>query len=323
MVAASPLLWLLWTRRHEGLWLRQLVSFAAFLAMPLLSFALLARLYGSPPFPRSSQALFLLDYEDLFRLGGPDRARFFALPFGEHLSRAASAARAHVLGWSAETRHIGWPVIALLTFCARRERLCAAVLIHFVLVLFVYVVLPQVGVNGGFMRGSAALVPLLVLSAARAIPHLEAVPHFGAIRHWLRVAKVAGLAALFWLAVAGVRRAHDNVLRNNRIGDEAATLAEFIRKDGVRAVVMTRTPWQLALHGVRAVQIPNGDEIAISRVISRYRVTHVVAPAPPLRPWLPAVIQGAGWVERRAPGGERVYTARGAVLRLRERERGR
>jgi hypothetical protein len=298
VTAAVPLMWLLAVQQPVGARLRPLLFLASGTALPVLALAVLAYSYDVAPFPRSGQAFFLLEYEDLFRLGGPDHARFLAVPLADHVARFLSAAAENGFAWSAETRHFGWPAIAFILMRARRDHLCMAAGLHFALLLLLYSVLSEVGVNGGFRHGSAAAIPPLVLAIARGLPHLG------------HVAKVAGVTALAWLAVAGVNRAKGVVTRNNGIGDETASLARVILSDGgPNAVVMTRSPWQLALHGLKAVQIPTGDEHAISSVARRYGVTHVVMADPAARPHLDGWIRNEPFRQLPATGKIRVYAS--------------
>jgi hypothetical protein len=253
------------------------------------------QLAGGHLLPRSGRALLAVDYEDLFRIGGPDPSRFLDLPLAERLGRLATAGWAHCVGWSAETRHWGWPGLLLLALQSRRSRLCAVTLLHFGSLLAFYSVFGAVGLAGGFMRGTAAIVPVVVLGAAGVFQRLGA---FGPL-----------LAALgtVWLAVAATNRGRSIVERNNRLGDEAGAIAGLIVKSNASAVVMTRSPWQLALHGLRTVQIPNGDEDAIIRTACRYRVTHFVMPAPSVRPALEELVRRRSWSTVGSSGSAVVY----------------
>jgi hypothetical protein len=302
VLAVLPVLLLLLAPPNtESRW-RRALRLAMGAAMPLAVLATVNQLSGGHLLPRSGRALLAVDYEDIYRIGGPDPTSFLGLPVGERLHRLANAAWAHCVGWSAETRHWGWPGLLLLALQSRRSRLCAVTLLHFGSLLAFYSVFSAVGLAGGFMRGTAAIVPVVVLGAVGLLQRLGA---FGPL--------LATLGTV-WLAVAATNRGRSIVERNNRLGDEAGAVAGLIVRSSASAVAMTRSPWQLALHGVRTVQIPNGDEEAIIRMACRYRVTHFVMPAPSVRPALEELVRRRSWSAVGSSGSSVVYVpcSRGA-----------
>jgi hypothetical protein len=297
LLAVGPVASLLLAKRETESWWRRALGVAAGAALPLAILGTMNLVSGGYLLPRSGRALLAVDYEDIFRIGGPDLSEFFRLPMGERLGRLGAAAWTHCTGWSAETRHWGWPGLVLVALMARRDRLCAATLLHFGSVLAFYSLFAPVGLSGGFARASASVVPVVVLSASGVLPRL------GAFGPWL------ASVAILWLALAATNRGRSIVERNNRIGDEAGAVAALIPKnDASRAVVMTRSPWQLALHGVRAVQIPNDSEESIIATACRYHVNYFVLPSPSVRPALEDLVRRRSWSVVGSAGGAVVYS---------------
>lgn len=269
-----------------------LVTHAAVLA-PLL--VLNYRKLGSPLPSYIAKVAFLTQYLDLYAYS-KDLSLASYLNWGMG-NIVHSKWHAVLDGLESIHRQLG-TVLALLAVAGtvnllrrRSGRQWAIALPHlaFLVLLFVFyplvVTFPSEG--GSFFKAAFSMMPFLVVVAVDAA---ERILRF----------KTAVLALMSVLVVvSGVRgfELSRSYIQSSAVLDRqhkalGRILAEDARNTGGRIRVMTSDPWDFHYStGLEAVQIPNESRDVIVEAAVRYRVTHLVLPAP--RRSLMAIFTGA------------------------------
>lgn len=132
-------------------------------------------------------------------------------------------------------------------------------------------VAPVVSGTGAMSKGMVTILPIIIVGALVQLSRL-------ALRPVVVATLVVVLAAAPLLTLAGATRS--TVTANNAFGHRAVALEPALRSEqaclGRRAVLMTRSPWELTqATGIRSVEIPNGTLAQILRTARWYGVTDI------------------------------------------------
>jgi hypothetical protein len=278
--------------------------------------------------PGAARALWLLNYDDLFRYPADQLtfARWWAAGVGALLGQRLQALWTNLQSAVAVNGYVLLlPLMILGGWHHRRHPMVrAGALYAAVLLAVMSIVFPFAGARGGFFHSSAALMPLLWALAAVG---LDQSSRWIAVRRgWAAgrtkvmltsIALLLAAALSVWSLAgkAGLFGAGSSFARNLTTFRSAA---DRLRAQGqpVGAVAVGDPPGFFLATGIPAVVIPDGPEDSLRAVVKAYGVDWVVLEAdhPRLLDGLYRDPSGSGWLSPPLtytdPAGRPVYLLR-------------